>query len=1232
MDSFHLRHELSQLLTSASPSYGRSRWFLRVLILLNFTLLAANLRGADSVGTRHWPALSTPYLKPGFTLVEPRITGVLFINQLQGDLALTNAVAHNGSGVALGDVDGDGWQDIYLCALQGPNRLYRNLGHWRFIEMELGEAACPSQLSTGAVFADIDGDDDLDLLVNGIKSGTRLFLNDGKGHWTESTNSGLSRSASATSMALADIDGDGDLDLYCTHYSDVLYLADPTTQITLGQQGGKRTVTQVNGQPATLVPWKDRFEVLATGEVRELAEADGFYRNDGGGHFTPIQHDPGTFQDEAGQSIPADRFLGLAVMFRDINGDGAPDFYVANDTGAPDRCWVNTGKGTFRRLQSSFLKKGSHSSMGLDFADLDRDGHVDLLVLDMLARDATTRLRHPSKAEPEIALREVGGAPLLFNRNTLFFGRSDGSFAEAALMAGIAATDWSWSAVFLDVDLDGYEDLLISNGFEQNILDQDSTDRIRLRKWTPEQVRRYRQIYPKWTSANAAFRNRGNGSFESKGPAWGFDLAGVSNGMAVADLDNDGDLDVVINNLNAPASLYRNTGSAPRIAVRLKGITPNTQGVGALLTLSGGPVAQAQEIISGGRYLSGDQAQRVFAAPTNASASLHLEVRWRNGAVSVFTNLSAGHIYEMDQASSQVFPKKNLILPVTPFFQDVSARIDHLHIESTFNDWAQQPLLPHRLSRLGPGLAWYDFNNDGWEDLLITAAHGHPLSVLANREGATFKSLRGADLATGDQGALVGWADGLGNHDFLIASSNQELPPGQPSKLIHYSAVSAPRQQTNDLASVGALAVADIDGDGTLDVFMGGRWLPGRYPEAVDSTVWRNKAGELLQDAALSAPFKKLGMVTGACFGDLDGDGDADLVLALEWGALRLFRNQGGRFEDATSAWGMAAHTGLWTSLVLGDFDADGRLDIAAGNIGRNTPYELNLPNKLGLFYGDFNGDGSVQMIEAWQNSGTWFPIRDRNWLERGMPDLLQRFTTHHAFSKASIEELLGNQFTGAKYLEAIELESAVFLNRGSHFHRIALPREAQWATVSSITTADFDGDGIEDLFISQNQFGTASNLSRDDNGPGTWLKGFGDGSFVAVDSTVSGIRIDGEQRSAAVADFDHDGRIDLAVSQNSGSTKLYQNRKAKPGLRLLLKGPLSNPTGIGTLVRLHYVTGKEGPARLIQAGSGHWSQDSPIPVLGIARRPEYLWIRWPGGREQKVPIPEFATELKVSF
>ena len=271
-------------------------------------------------------------------------------------------------------------------------------------------------------------------------------------------------------------------------------------------------------------------------------------------------------------------------------------------------------------------------------------------------------------------------------------------------------------------------------------------------------------------------------------------------------------------------------------------------------------------------------------------------------------------------------------------------------------------------------------------------------------------------------------------------------------------------------------------------------------------------------------------------------------------------------------------------------------------------------------------------MIEAWQNSGTWFPIRDRNWLERGMPDLLQRFTTHHAFSKASIEELLGNQFTGAKYLEATELESAVFLNRGSHFHRIALPREAQWATVSSITTADFDGDGIEDLFISQNQFGTASNLSRDDNGPGTWLKGFGDGSFVAVDSTVSGIRIDGEQRSAAVADFDHDGRIDLAVSQNSGSTKLYQNRKAKPGLRLLLKGPLSNPTGIGTLVRLHYVTGKEGPARLIQAGSGHWSQDSPIPVLGIARRPEYLWIRWPGGREQKVPIPEFATELKVSF
>src|SRR5690349_13799939 len=281
--------------------------------------------------------------KPGFTLMAPNRTGVWFTNQLQGDAYLTNAVAHNGAGVALGDVDGDGWVDIYLCSLQGRNRLFRNLGHWRFEEMDPGPADCAGQFSTGAVFADVDGDGDLDLLVNGIAAGTRLFLNDGKGHFTENTNSGLSRTASGTSLALADIDGDGDLDLYCTHYIDVMHLADPTMRFGLARRGDQWEVIKVNGESARSPKWKGRFEALPDGRVRELPEVHGFYRNDGLGHFTPIQDEPGIFLDEHGKPIPPYRDWGLSVMFRDLNGDGFPDFYVCNDNASPDRLWINTG-------------------------------------------------------------------------------------------------------------------------------------------------------------------------------------------------------------------------------------------------------------------------------------------------------------------------------------------------------------------------------------------------------------------------------------------------------------------------------------------------------------------------------------------------------------------------------------------------------------------------------------------------------------------------------------------------------------------------------------------------------------------------------------------------------------------------------------------------------------------------------------------------------------------------
>jgi hypothetical protein len=344
-----------------------------------------------------------------------------------------------------------------------------------------------------------------------------------------------------------------------------------------------------------------------------------------------------------------------------------------------------------------------------------------------------------------------------------------------------------------------------------------------------------------------------------------------------------------------------------------------------------------------------------------------------------------------------------------------------------------------------------------------------------------------------------------------------------------------------------------------------------------------------------------------------------------------VFRNQAGQFEDVTTAWGLSGLTGWWTSVVAGDFDGDGRADLACGNWGRNSIYELYQPTTLRVFYGDWNGDSVVELIEAWQRDGDWLPVRDRTWLARGLPDLIDRFPTHQAFAEATLRDILQTAYETSRQLEAVHLASTVFLNRGSRFEAVPLPREAQLAPVFAVNVGDVDGDGIEDLFLSQNFFGSASDLSRDDSGRGLWLRGTGQGRFDAVDGSVSGIKVLGEQRGAALADFDHDGRVDLAVSQNGAATQLYVNRGGKRGLRVSLNGPPANPDGVGAQMRVVYSGDRRGPCRILQAGSGYWSQDASAQVLGLQEEPVALWIRWPGGREQTLPLKDGEWMLQVN-
>jgi VCBS repeat protein/ASPIC/UnbV protein len=928
--------------------------------------------------------------KPGFTLMP---SAVAFTNVLTDERGLTNQIYMSGSGVAAGDIDGDGWCDLYVCGIDSRNRLFRNRGDWHF---DAGALLGPDYPTTGATFADVDGDSDLDLLVSGLARGVRLYLNDGRGQFSDATDqSGLRSQSAAMTLALGDIDGDGDLDLYVSNFRSSTLQDEAGVSFRLALTNGQPVIRSIDGRKPT-VDDLTRYNVSPQKAIVENGEGDALYRNDGHGLFTALSWVDGTFVDEQGKALSAPPYdWTYTAMFRDMNGDGSPDIYTCSDNVSPDRIWINDGRGRFRALPTLALRHTSLASMGVDFADINRDGLDDIFVADMMAREHGLRQRLMSAPH---ALVPPGPLDyrIQYMRNTLFLNRGDGSYAEIAQLSGVDASDWSWSPIFLDVDLDGYEDLLITTGLERSLRDADARRQIDARRTkgnlSTRQFLEMRRIMPRLETPNYAFRNRGDLTFENASDTWGFNSRAVSSGMALADLDNDGDMDVVVNVLNGPLLVYRNNGVATRVAVRLKGKGPNTHGVGACIKVTGGPVMQSQEMICGGRYLSGDEMVRTFAAGTT------IEVTWRSGLITTITNLPPDHVYEVHEYGVPVDkpPKGG-----TPHFADVSDLLNHTHAAELANDFEGQPLLPRQLSRIGPEVRWADLNGDGWEDLVIAG-----YEVFLNQTGKTF------------------------------VRSNASQPPK---------------------------------------------------------------------------------------------------MLSAEPEFLSTYTN-------------IAGIPGWWNCVATGDFDKDGRKDLVAGNWGRNTKYQSYVRRPLHTFYGDANGDGTAEIIEAFEEpaTGKLRPWRSLDTMARAMPWLAQQFPTFAAYSVADVDQILGEARTKMKDLQVNTLDSMLFLNRGDRFYARPLPIEAQFAPVFGICVADFDDDGSDDLFLAQNFFGPDLDTSCYDAGQGLLLRGDGRGNFAAVSAKESGIAIYGEQRGCAVCDFDHDGRPDLAVTQHGAATKLFRNQHTK--------------------------------------------------------------------------------------
>jgi hypothetical protein len=1186
--------------------------------------LGAELEWENGPGFRRFH-LSPAGSSRGFTLVEPRASGITCTNSLPLERYSERQNLMNGAGVACADIDQDGLCDLCVCNKFAPCALYKNLGNWQFQDITpKAGVSCSNLISIGAVFGDINGDGLPDLLVTSFTGPNAVFLNLGNDRFTNITQSaGISPKGGCTSMAFGDLDGDGWLDLYVCYFGIEAIL----------REGSAISTRMVGGKPIVTGRFAKRLVFDGT-RLIEVGEPSILYHNDRGLKFAPLSWEQ-TFFDESGNPMAAPSDYGLAIQIRDINGDGFPDIYTCNDFQTPDRLWLNDGHGKFHAIAPLALRNMSYASMGVDFADFDRDGNLDFFTVEMLSRDHSRNL---SQSSPRIAVQRPPG--VYENRedvprNVLCWNRGDGTYADIAWYAGVAASDWSWTPIFLDVDLDGYEDILISNGHLHNVNFRDMAEsRDVVEKRSTAEARKRLLSYTPLNTANVAFRNRGDMTFEDVSDAWHFNSTAISHGMALADLDNDGDLDLIVNAVNAPPLVYRNEASAARIAVRLRGKAPNVLGIGAKITLEGGPFAQTQEMISGGRYLSCDDTIRSFAVPGH-SGKLSLAVLWRNGTRSVVPDVEPNSLYEVNEEGASAAPAAITKNGTTmPMFEDVSSLLGHTHHEEAYDDFARQLLLPKKLSQAGPGISWFDFNKDGFEDLIIGSGRGGKISVFQNDGRGGFKAAPAPynQPLPDDSTTILGVSENETSM-LLVGISSWERASTNASPLVQalFGTDASPAAFVPSASSAGPLALGDIDGDGDLDLFVGGRCIPGQYPKAASSQFYINGNPKFVPALNIQEKFKSIALVNAAVFSDLDNDGLPELVLACEWGPIRVFKFQNEDVREITRELGLSEMTGLWSSVTTGDFDGDGRMDIVAGNWGLNSFYNRAQGGPWYLYYGDFNGDGRTTIIECYSNHvmQAVVPFRPLPDLSPEIPSLKSRFPSNEAYSRASVQEILRDRFSGAMGLRATTLASTIFWNRGDHFEAQALPPQAQWAPAFGLNVADFNGDGRDDLFIAQNFFAVRPEDDRLDAGRGLLLLGKEKG-FVAVPGQESGLKIYGEQRGSAVADFDGDGRVDLCVSQNGAQSKLYRNSTAKPGLRVRLNGPAANPFGYGVKLRIRE-NGQSGPAREIHCGSGYWSQDGATQVLSVNSPDAEILIRWPGQKELTAKIPAGAKEISIN-